>query len=109
MGVGRIQDGNEIIGRLHNMTDSDQIIGATGSIGTLALLKDIIIHTLVNGEATNTKIITGGLTHQLTEERVYIQIAGDSEIGIQAIMDSIVKMGMVTIGITKEIKIRITT
>ena len=59
MGVGRIQDGNEIIGRLH-MTDRDQIIGATGSIRILALLKDTLIHTLINGEGTNTKIITGG-------------------------------------------------
>ena len=76
MGVGRSQDGNETIGRLPDMTDSDQIIGATGSIGMLALLKDVI-HTLINGEGTNTKIITSGLIHRLAEEREYIQIAGD--------------------------------
>ena len=68
MGIGRIQDGKEIIEGLHNMTDNDQIIGATGSIGTLALLKDIIIHTLINGEGANTKITTGGLIQRLTEE-----------------------------------------
>ena len=68
MGVGRIQDGNELIRRLHNMTDSDQIIGATGSIESLALLNDTTIHTSINGEGTNTKIITGGLIYRLTEE-----------------------------------------
>ena len=108
MGVGRSQDGSETIGKLPDMTNSDQIIGATGSIGMLALLK-VVIHTLINGEGTNTKIITSGLIHRLAEERVYIRIAGDWEIGIQAIMDSIIKMGVVAIGITKKMKIRFTT
>ena len=49
-------------------------------------------------------MITGGLIHRLTEERVYIQITGDLEIGIEGKMNSVVKMRMVTIEIIKEVK-----
>ena len=73
MSVGRIRDGIEIIGRLHTMTSRDQIIGVTGSREMLAVLEDIVIHTLVDGKIASIKIIAGGIIHRICNKGICIE------------------------------------